>query len=288
MEWNGLNMELKKTVFTYLAGSSVQKIVERSISATPLPTNTFFPWKLVAPRVHLPSRSEKTDTKSPAFMSNKKTKQHTVRFKEDNQHLEQMKILWQKVKRASKSQSRWRKQRHHCSKYSQPHFTSTVFKSYIWGCRGSPGRRRERLSVRRRHTERPPPPLSRAASQVWEYRTKNDHTVTEDTRTKMPFFSLTDSLLAAIWGCVCCSFVIRNISCVVAVPLGCWRTSEAQVVLSATSTEQIKSYLKHSSHTSDLQQEGSAHPQFVGVAESAQRLPLLTSCTSAARKTMKN
>lgn len=35
-------------------------------------------------------------------MSNKKTKQHTVRFKEDNQHLEQMKILWQKVKRASK------------------------------------------------------------------------------------------------------------------------------------------------------------------------------------------
>lgn len=57
---------------TYLAGSPEQKMLERYISATPFPTNTFFPWKLVAPRVHFPSKSEKTETTSPAFMSKNK------------------------------------------------------------------------------------------------------------------------------------------------------------------------------------------------------------------------
>lgn len=52
-----------------MTGSSEQKILERSISATPFPTNILFPWKLVAPRVHRPSKSEKTDTASPAFIS---------------------------------------------------------------------------------------------------------------------------------------------------------------------------------------------------------------------------
>lgn len=54
---------------SYLTGSSEQKMLERSIRATPFPTNALFPWKLVAPRVHRPSKSEKTDTTSPAFMS---------------------------------------------------------------------------------------------------------------------------------------------------------------------------------------------------------------------------
>lgn len=54
---------------SYLTGSSEQKILERSIWATPFPTNALFPWKLVAPRVHRPSKSEKTDTTSPAFIA---------------------------------------------------------------------------------------------------------------------------------------------------------------------------------------------------------------------------
>lgn len=54
---------------SYLTGSSEQKMLERSIRATPFPTNALFPWKLVAPRVHRPSKSEKTDTTSPAFIS---------------------------------------------------------------------------------------------------------------------------------------------------------------------------------------------------------------------------
>lgn len=63
-------MKNRYEVSTYLGGSPVEKMLERSIWATPFPTNTLFPWKLVAPRVHLPSMSEKTDTTSPAFISN--------------------------------------------------------------------------------------------------------------------------------------------------------------------------------------------------------------------------
>lgn len=51
-----------------------------------------------------------------------------------------------------------------------------VFESYTWGWRWSPGRRHERLSVRRCHTERRPPPLSWAASQAWGHKRKGGHT----------------------------------------------------------------------------------------------------------------
>lgn len=53
---------------------------------------------------------------------------------------------------------------------------SCVFESYTWGWRWSPGRRHERLSVRRCHTERQPPPLSWAASQAWGHKGKGGHT----------------------------------------------------------------------------------------------------------------
>lgn len=110
---------------SYLTGSSEQKMLERSIRATPFPTNALFPWKLVAPRVHRPSKSEKTDTTSPAFMSAGHFKAfHSIPYKKN------------------------------------PNKKDILLCSYILGWQQSPGQRRERLSGRRCHTERRPPPQS--------------------------------------------------------------------------------------------------------------------------------
>lgn len=52
-------------------------------------------------------------------------------------------------------------------------FCLYIFDSYIWGWQQSRGRTHERLSVQQSHTEHRPPPLSWAASQVWEQKGKD-------------------------------------------------------------------------------------------------------------------
>lgn len=127
-------------------------MLERSIWATPFPTNTLFPWKLVAPRVHLPSVSEKTDTTSPAFISNDTCKSQDVIHKARSKNWF-ISILLQS------------------------------FFSYTLGWQWSLGRRRERLSKRHCHTELQPPSQSWVASQVWEYERKEKGSVTPASQT---------------------------------------------------------------------------------------------------------
>lgn len=116
------------------------KMLERSICATPFPTNTLFPWKLVAPRVHRPSTSEKTDTTSPGFMST-------------NTHKSQDWIDLSPVK---------------VQTCSYPLQWGECHVSYTLGKRWSLGRRRERLSEQHCHTEHRQQPLSWAAPHIWQ------------------------------------------------------------------------------------------------------------------------
>lgn len=190
------------------------------------------------------------------------------------------------------------------------------FESYTSGWRRSPGRRRERLSVQRCHTEHRPPPPSWAASQVWGYKRKRSHEplnlsldillVLEMWRFLATMYH--DWFLLYFWHQNTLEWTPKQtlhswnrvsvffLSLFHEIPRGfglrkhppSGRTDTAILRLSVYFIEQIQICLtlfQHSSHTSGHRQEGAAHLEFAGEEESERRSPLLMSCTSAASTT---